>query len=108
MAGDEDARRSARREFRNVVYAVLSKPPGYWMDEVTGVLRPAVEAYLNGAPMTLIQLGAMRAYLRQWIAHPGWMGEEVEELRRDVEKIRTRKDIEAWLDAAGEINIDPL
>jgi hypothetical protein len=26
--------------------------PGYWMHETSGVLRPVVEAYLHGGPMT--------------------------------------------------------
>lgn len=41
--------------------------PGYWMNETSGVLRPAVEAYLNGTEMTPGQIVAMRGYLRQWV-----------------------------------------
>ena len=37
--------------------------PGYWKHETSGVLRPAVEAYLGGGPMTGSQIAAMRAYL---------------------------------------------
>lgn len=39
--------------------------PGFWMNETSGVLRPAVEAYLRREPMTPNQIAAMRAYLRQ-------------------------------------------
>jgi hypothetical protein len=84
--------------------------PKYWMNETSGVLRPAVEAYINLRPMTAMQIGAMRAYLRQWIQSPVWKGfdEEMADLRRDVETIRTREDISAWLHAALDIGQDPL
>lgn len=59
----------------------MADAPGYWMHETSGVLRPAVEAYLNQRPMSKKQIAAMRAYLRQWIAAPEWRGEEVERLR---------------------------
>lgn len=83
--------------------------PNYWMYETSGVLRPAVEAYLRNEPMTLNQIGAMRAYLRQWIGSPVWHGgEEIEQLRLDVESIVSRDDIHKWLAKADELAIDPL
>jgi hypothetical protein len=70
--------------------------PGFWMNETTGVLRPAVEAYLNGDPMTGEQIAAMRAkdatdlwIFRQWLAI-------------------TREAIAQWLDDADDASIDPL
>lgn len=33
--------------------------PDYWMHEVSGALRPAVEAYLAGGPMTAEQIAAL-------------------------------------------------
>ena len=36
--------------------------PGYWMNEMSGALRPAVEAYLHDEPMTARQIAAFRAY----------------------------------------------
>ena len=80
---------------------------GYWMHETSGVLRPAVEAYLSGRPMTEDQIAAMRAYLRRWIYAPGWDG-EIDELRERIEGLISRKAITAWLDDAGAIGIDPL
>ena len=82
--------------------------PGYWMDETTGVLRPAVEAYLHGEPMTAAHLAAMRAYLRQWIAAPVWAGDRVELLRATVDDITCRQGLDLWLDAAMKEGIDPL
>jgi hypothetical protein len=40
-------------------------PPGYWMYETSGVLRPAVEAYLAGGPLSEAHIAALCAYLRQ-------------------------------------------
>ena len=47
--------------------------PGYWMYETSGVLRPAVGAYLRAEPMTDEQIAAMRAYLRLRIAEKEWI-----------------------------------
>ena len=82
--------------------------PGYWMYETTGVLRPAVEAYLAGGPLTAMHVAAMRAYLRQWIAAPAWQGEEIDRLRADVDTLTSRAAIARWLDRAEKEGIDPL
>ena len=78
------------------------------MHETSGVLRPAIEAYLRHEPMTPAQIAAMRAYLRQWIAAPAWLGPLVDDLRDGIDELRTRDDIEHWLDVADEAGIDPL
>lgn len=82
--------------------------PGYWMNETIGVLRPAVEAYLRGEPMTDAQLGAMRAYLRQWMAAPAWRGQAIGPLRRRIDGIGSRAELETWFDDAEGEGIDPL
>lgn len=82
--------------------------PGYWMFETTGVLRPAVEAYLSGRAMSDEQIAAMRAYLRQWIEAPCWHGQTVVILRSLVDRLTTREAIERWLRLAERAGIDPL
>ena len=82
--------------------------PGFWMFETSGVLRPAVEAYLRHEPMTPEQIAAMRAYLRQWIAAPAWEGPVVNALRSSIDELHTRADLHNWLDQAFEEGIDPL
>lgn len=82
--------------------------PGYWMHETGDVLRPAVEAYLNGATMRPEQIAAMRAYLRQWIFAPAWQGDYVIELRNRIDTLTSREAICAWLNNAEEWGIDPL
>lgn len=81
--------------------------PGFWMDETSGVLRPAVEAYLRGEPLSDEQIAALRAYLRQWIAAP-WIGPGIESLRAKVDRLQSREAIDNWLDDASVEGIDPL
>jgi hypothetical protein len=88
--------------------ADAERPPGYWMYETTGVLRPAIEAYLlTDLPMTVEHIGAFRAYLRQWMAGP-WLGSDIPALRLQIDDIDSREAIEAWLDRALDSAIDPL
>lgn len=97
--------------------------PGYWMHETSGVLAPAVTAYLEGGALTLKQIGIMRAYLRQWIMWPYWqapwqMAAGVQEpgdpdpelvaLRERVDTITSRRDIDVWCEAALGLGLDPL
>jgi hypothetical protein len=82
--------------------------PGYWQHETSGVLRPAVEAYLHGEPMTPEQIAAMRTYLRQWISAPTWRGADVDKLRARVDGLFAVDSIDRWLRDAEAMGIDPL
>lgn len=88
--------------------ADVATTPGFWVNETSGVLAPAILAYLNGAPMTSGEIAAMRAYLRQWIGAPCWRGTFISELRESVDSLDTRRKISDWLDAALDAGIDPL
>jgi len=81
--------------------------PGYWMNETSGVLAPVVEKYLRGEQLAPLEVGAMRAYLRQWIAG-GFQGPEIVQLRREVERIASTDDVRRWLSDAMNAGIDPL
>lgn len=90
--------------------------PGYWLYETTGVLRPAVEAYLAGS-MSPIQIAAMRAYLRQWIEAPAWEHNPhaspedrawLKSMRRRVGGLESIESIREWIDEATDAGIDPL
>jgi hypothetical protein len=78
------------------------------MNEQSGVLRPAIEAYLHDKHMTPIQVATVRAYLRQWISAPAWKGPMIDVLRTAVEEIIERDDITRWLARAESCGIDPL
>ena len=84
------------------------RPPGYWLHETSGALRPAVVTYLEGGPLTPQHIAALRAYFRQWIEHPGWEGPKVEELRRTVGDLNDRQAIRAWLRLAFDAGCDPI
>jgi hypothetical protein len=87
----------------------MTETPGYWVYETSGVLRPAVKAYLARDEMTPQEIAAMRAYLRQWIEKGAWARDGVvEELKRDVDGLTSRLAIQAWLDKALDVGIDPL
>jgi hypothetical protein len=81
--------------------------PGFWMNESTGVLRPAILAYLENRPLTVAHIGAWRSYLRQWMDGP-WHGPDIENLRAMIDTIASRHDIDVWLFRALDSNIDPL
>ena len=87
--------------------------PGYWMFEQSGVLKPAIEAYLQRDELTPAEVAAIRAYLRQWIAGPwqaapGAEARVLERLRRMVDELDDRQKIDIWIMQANSIDIDPL
>jgi hypothetical protein len=82
--------------------------PGYWMNETSGVLKPAVEAYLKHQPMSREQIAALRAYLRQWMDGDWADTPAVAALRADVDQLTTRAAIDAWMERALDEAIDPL
>ncbi len=89
--------------------------PGYWMHETSGVLRPAIEAYLvTQGPLSPEHVAAIRAYLRQWIESPDWFAGNAAEtrilagLRFMVDGLVDRNTIDIWLMQALALNIDPL
>ena len=82
--------------------------PGFWMNETSGVLRPAIVAYLEGAPMTPEQIAAMRAYLRQWIMADWPPGPGLQLLRHGIEGLTSRAALGAWVHQALMLGIDPL
>jgi hypothetical protein len=83
------------------------------MNEVGGKLVPAVERYLKGEPAEPDDVNLIRAYLRQWIDSPVWDGRgssrnTLDDLRRTVRNIRTRVQVDWWLEDAMDLDIDPL
>jgi hypothetical protein len=91
--------------------------PGYWMHETSGVLRPAVEAYLNDEPLSRRQIAALRAYFRQWIASPVWDRNPhagvrerawLTRMRARVDQLTNRQALSDWIAEAIDNGIDPL
>ena len=82
--------------------------PGYWMNETSGRLRPAIEAYVKGDALNEAEIAAIRAYLRQWIEAPVWQGPAINDLRAGIDGLVSRQAIHDWLADAVEAEIDPL
>lgn len=89
-------------------YALFPGLPGYWRNEVSGVLVPVVEKYLRAEELDEQEVAAMRAYLRQWVRAPAWRGPAVYGLIDSVERIKTTSDVTDWLADALDAGIDPL
>jgi hypothetical protein len=84
------------------------KGPRYWMNEQSGRLEPVIWAFLERGPMSDADIATMRAYLRQWIDAPQWVGPEIANLRQRVDGLTSREAIDRWLDDALKKGIDPL
>jgi hypothetical protein len=83
--------------------------PGYWPNEVTGVLAPVIRAYLAGDELAAAEdIAVLRAYFVQWVDAPGFVGPEIAVLRLSARTLRSRHDIAVWLERALEAGIDPL
>ena len=83
--------------------------PGYWMNETSGVLVPAVERYLEGQKLSDKDIAALRAYFRQWINSPVWADSEgVGALKTSIDGLLDRNSINKWLKNALDLGIDPL
>lgn len=80
--------------------------PGYWMNETGPILQPAVHAYLRGEDLDNEQLGAFRAYLRQWMLE--MRGPGAAELRERIDAIVDVAILRRWLYDALDYGIDPL
>jgi hypothetical protein len=78
------------------------------MYETTGVLRPAVRAYLKGKSLTTKDIAAIRTYLRVWVFAPEFDGDGVEALRQTVDGLDSREAIEDWLATARKEWVSPL
>jgi hypothetical protein len=88
------------------------------MYETSGVLRPAVEAYLlTKEELSAEHIAALRAYFRQWVMDSVWdtnpHANEFEraclaQLRVEVDGLTSRAAIARWLPKAEAFGIDPL
>jgi hypothetical protein len=87
--------------------------PLYWMDEQSGELKNAINAYLDhqikGAAVTDGQIELIRDFLEYYVNAPCWQGEEeLAYLRLAVREVRSAKAIAEWIDKAKALGMDPL
>ena len=87
----------------------VAAPPHYWMTEQTGQLAEAVEAYLDGAPLTTAALGLIRQYLQQYIERAVMTGEaKRDRLIDQAAALRNARQIEDFADELAEIGVEPF
>ncbi len=81
----------------------VPNPPRFWMEEQTGVLEDAVEAYMAGERLTERQLTVLKVYLKQFIQRAPLAGEaNVPRLLTQIDKLKTTRDVENFADEAAE------
>jgi|SRR5215471_1117179 len=97
---------------RTLPYVAPLGLPLAWRDEQSGVLPAAIKAYFDAAlgrdTITADQLVLLINYLIYYINAPCWKGEGLEALRLRVGELRTRADVDDFLDQCLEIGLDPL
>lgn len=84
-------------------------PPRFWMEEQTGALADAVEAYMNGERIEGQTLEVLKLYLRQYVERAILTGDAQRgKLLTQVEKLRTTGDIERLADELSEFGAEPF
>jgi SLT domain-containing protein len=79
------------------------------MKEQGGKLKPAILGYLHGGDLDREEIALIKAYLKQWVDHPGWeRGRNLTQLRRMVDHIDSREDISKAVWLAVSMGMDPL
>ncbi len=85
----------------------VQKPPRFWMEEQTGVLSAAVEAYLDGQRLKPDQLAAIKVYLKQYIERAVLAGAaKVPLLLSKIDKLKTTGDLERFADEVAEFGAE--
>ena len=85
----------------------VAKPPRFWMEEQTGVLEDAVEAYMEGDRLTTDQLRAIKIYLKQFIERAPLAGDaKVHLLVQRLDRLRTTREIEDFADELAEFGAE--
>ena len=78
-------------------------PPRFWMEETSGVLADAVDAYIAGEKLSTAQLDALKPYLNQFIERAVLAGDANRKLLlQQIAKLRTVADVERFADEASE------
>lgn len=87
----------------------VAAPPYFWMEEQSGALAPAVNAYMNGEALNQQEVGLLRQYLRQYIQRAVLTGDAKRQLLVDrLAKARSARDIERFAEELAEYGIEPF
>lgn len=85
----------------------VATPPRFWMEETTGALSEAVDAYMNGERLATEHLQLIRLYLRQFIERAQLAPEANRKvLLSKIDKLKTTTDIENYADEISEFGAE--
>ena len=85
----------------------VATPPRFWMEETTGALSAAIDAYLNGERLNALQLDLLKLYLRQFIERALLAPEANRKLLLSkIDKLKTVADIERFADDVSEFGAE--
>ena len=74
-------------------------------------MEAAVYNFLSGDKLQPKNLERLKVYCSQWINASCWEAENrlaLERLREQILEVTNKKELDAWLDRALELGIDPL
>lgn len=81
----------------------VETPPRFWMEESTGVLNEAVDAYMNGERLSTEQINVIKVYLRQFIERAKLSGAANKRLLLSkIDKLSKISEIERFADEVSE------
>ncbi len=81
----------------------VETPPRFWMEETTGALNEAVDAYMNGERLSAEQINVIKIYLRQFIERAKLAGAANKRLLLSkIDKLSKVSEIERFADEVSE------
>ena len=87
----------------------VERPPHFWMTEQSGRLEAAVEAYLDGDPLSPPTLDLIKQYLRQYLERAIMTGDAKRNiLIGKLAMLRNNRDIERFADDLAELGVEPF
>jgi hypothetical protein len=85
----------------------VERPPHFWMQETTGALAEAVDAYLDGGRISPEHLALLRLYLQQYLERAVLTGDAKRQLLVDrAGALKTAAEIEEFADEIAEYGVE--
>lgn len=87
----------------------VEKPPRFWLDEQTGLLKAAVEVYFRTEPLTPAQLDLLLLYLHQYIERAVIAADaDRPRLLSRLPRLKNVNDLTNFVDELAEWGLEPF
>ncbi len=87
----------------------VEKPPRFWLDEQTGLLKDAVEVYLRTEPLNREQFELLILYLRQYVERAIITADaDRPRLLSQLAKLRNVNEMTAYVEELAEWGLEPF